>query len=254
MNLTLNYYNKKYPLVGDIVFITMGEPDKGIVPCKIFEYPFCTAIIQTAHLTKRKRVKSIRSFLSQSKPVPAEVIESDDKMVSLSIKFITKDDRNNYNKDYSQRIKLLNMLTSIKIESDNEFNDLVQKIIYPLNEILPADNKFNYLENNYQTLDYDNLFGNVSELFKLKLFTYFKTKPKKISKEFSVISLKGISTTKEMFKLLKEKQPDFKPKLLNTPNFIIEITDIEEKATKKIENFLKDLTEISTELAINIKY
>lgn len=253
MDLTINYYDQVYPNVGDIVFITMGEPDQGMVPCKIVEYPNCNGIIQTSHLTKRKRVKSIRSFLSQTKPVPAEVIDSDQKMVSLSIKFITKSDRKEYEKDFLERKKLLNIIKTISINSKIDFNYLIKKIIYPLNKILPSINKLEFLEENYQSLDYENLFGKVASIFKEKLFSFFKSKPKKFTKEFSVISSQSINQTKTMFSHLKKKQPKFIPKLVTTPTFQIEITDIENKANESIEKFLKDLTETCQEYSVNLK-
>jgi len=253
MDLTINYYDQEYPMVNDVVFIQTGELKDGIVTCKILEYPNCDAIIQTSHLTKKKRVRSIRSFLS-NKPIPAEVIDSDEKMVSLSIKFLTPKEKSDYEKDFYNRCKLLNLLKKISIENSMDFDSLIKQIIYPLNKILPLDNKIDFIENNYTSWNFIEMFGDIGELFKKYLIQYFKSKPKKFTQEFSIISSNGIKLTQKMFEILKEKQPEFNPSLLNTPTFFIEINEIEEIAQEKINKFLKDLTETCQELKVNVKY
>ena len=57
MNLNINFYNKEFPKIGDIITIKMLEPEKNIIKSTIEEYPNLYGIMQLTDLTAKKKNK-----------------------------------------------------------------------------------------------------------------------------------------------------------------------------------------------------
>jgi translation initiation factor 2 alpha subunit (eIF-2alpha) len=253
MEISVNFYPNDLPQAGEVVLVQMGEPKDDVINCKIYEYPNLNAIIQTSELTHKKRVTSIRSFISQ-KPILLEVLDNDNNIITLSKKYLKPNDIDRETRKLNDRIKLLSLLKSLSFQLKEDLDNLVLKILHPLLKILPPDNYFEYLDENYSEIDYD-IFGEFSENVKDFFEEFYKSRPKKVKTIFSLISPSGISKTIELFEKLDKIHPELssKIKLLATPQFILETVGLEEDEKNIHQKFLTNLTKNCQELGISMK-
>jgi len=252
MELKVNFYPQDLPQVGDVVLVQMGEPEDAIIKCQILEYPNLNAIIQVSELTHKKRVTSIRSFIS-NKPVLLEVLDNENGLITLSKKYLKPNDIERETKKLNERIKLVSLMKSLAFQLKEDVNEIIISVLHPLLKEIP-ENYFEYLDENYQEIDYE-IFGDKELIIKEFFEEFYRSRPKKIKTLFSLISPNGISKTKELFEKLEKIHPELvaKIKLLATPQFILETFGLEEEEKTKHQEFLKSLGKTSQELGISLK-
>jgi len=257
MNFNINYYNKEFPIIGDIVIINMKEPHDNILESTIEEYPLLRGIMQISNLTNKKRISSIRKFIKKI-PVPAEVTDIDvnTKIVSLSRRYI-KDIEEKHLKYYQDKLKICNIIKNIKKTSEDNIDDIIIKTLYPLNdfiEIKKNDNDtldiFNILENNINNLP-DMGFHNDAVLKSLNKM--FEEKPAKYITTISLICSESINNIIELFNILMVEYPTVKFILESTPHYNIESFGLIKEQSVIHEIILKSLKDTAKKLKITVQ-
>jgi translation initiation factor 2 alpha subunit (eIF-2alpha) len=252
MDLTCNFYDREFPIVGEIVTILMSEPKDDIISSKILEYPKLSGVMQVADLTSKKRIRSVRQYLHK-KPVPAEVTEIDEhtKMISLTRKYL-KSTEGLYQRFYQEKNSFLNIVKNFVRENPElDIDELVKTIIHPTMDLLDDYKEdetkppvvFSTLENLFNE---DNLpdYGKYTDRVKSAFEKLFAEKPSKHVTKFSLMCSVSVENIIELFRELAVKYPKVKFTLESSPEYTFETFGIESEERenhKKIIEFIKSV-------------
>lgn len=251
MDLKCNYYERDIPKIGEVVTILMSEPDNDIISAKILEYPKLLGIMQIADLTSKKKIRSVRQYLSK-KPVPAEVSEIDEKtkIVSLTRKYL-RESEGLYYKFYQEKTVLLNFVKNVKRDlCDDEIVILVKTIIHPTMSKIESE----LLDDTKPPLIFDSLkklydenrlpdYGKYNDEMKKILEKIFAEKPCKNVTKFSLMCSVSVENIITLFQDLNIKYPKIKFTLESSPEYSFETFGLESEEKNnhlKIINFIKE--------------
>lgn len=259
MDLNINFYDQEFPNVGDIVTINLSEPENDIIKSTIEEYPNLQGIMQISDLTFKKKIKSVRQYLSK-KPVPAEVtdVDKNNKIISLSRKYIKKFEKE-YLVYYSSKVKLLNLIKKIHhYHNQYDFNELIKNIIYPINkscDLLAQNYPFNIfeiLEKHYDNNEFFN-FNEYHQIVMESLNELFKNKPKKYITKFNLICSQSVNNIIYIFETLKSKYSKVKFRLESVPNYYLESFGVEEEEQQIHNKIIEDIQLLARENKVLFK-
>lgn len=149
------FYKREKPEKDEIVRIIMGEMKKDTVTCHLVDYNL-SGILPITELTKKKRFNkrrgTIRSYYIPNKIIGASVMDISQDNIFLSRKFINEnqEEADELDKNNNNMISFINQLTHqlIKDKLNQRYNDLLEKIVKPIEEITDKNRIINYMVNN----------------------------------------------------------------------------------------------------------
>lgn len=126
-------YPDERPRDDDLVIVTIRElqPELGVV-VTLDEYEDCEGTIYLSELTRRKRIRSLAKLCPVGQTVVALVIQSKPEFISLSLKHVTAEDKEEYLKYYSLGKRFHGVLRKIAIKQQTPIIELYESIGWPL--------------------------------------------------------------------------------------------------------------------------
>lgn len=262
------YVDKKIPNINETVWINVGDLSKDLsyLSINLLEYE-CTGIIQTKNLSRRMRSRKgrWRSYIP-TKPVAAIVEDIDEKnnRVVVSRRHILDNDIEKYDNYFKSNNKITKLIQRMAIDFNEDFNDLWEKIIYPLQKSLKDEikesNIFSVIVNKYKSNRLENLNSNEEEVNYASIFDicpdkykeYLANKFKKLCvlKKFTVFTNfmmiakppDNILTLKKIYQKLNNKYSDIEIILDNSSLYYIELKTYDQnKGLLKLNNIITDI-------------
>lgn len=210
-----NFYNRNFPVEGEIVRIIMTNMNDTAVDCILPDFNNKNGIILLADLSHQKRYRkgrsSIRNYFYKDKVVCAKIITADEKKQSIILtrKYQTewKEKAKKLILGNNRLITIVNTITrKLHNEINQEYFDTTWKeLIYPLiNNINKTDHEeqiiiYNFIESNIDTF---NIPKKYEKLFLESIKKYTKKPDQKYKSRFGLISINGIEHTKNIFQKL----------------------------------------------------
>ena len=236
MELPINFYNKTHPEKGDIITVFMNKHSDDLVYARIFEYPEFTGIIQISDLSHKKKIKSVKSFVT-NKPVPAEVMDvnTEIKMINLTRRYLSKDEEIKYGRYYKDQVKLYNITKTLSNKFSLDIKDCIKNIIYKLYQDSNLDSNcpkiIDFISQNYKNYDFTD-FGDYNHMVIQILNETFKPKPKKYNTEFKLVASRNVKDLINFFTELENEFKDAKFTLIHTPVYNIQTFGLDNELDK----------------------
>ncbi len=262
---TCQYYSEANPAEGEIVLVQFTEQNETFFRAKLMEYDY-TGMMNYQDVTKKRRVASWKKYVQLNKNMVARVdsVDTDKNIVQLSLAYLdeganSKEEKSasqiqeklmnyfNENKQMESFIKSLCIVNGYKYDEiwtnfvhyldsqRREYNDENEENLtiwkYFTNNIDSLDEWFDDISSQNNDLDWDGLKQSIQALYDKKT----EESIHKIVSKIGIISLGGISSTKELLKkVLDSINYKYSFRYDSTPYYILESssedsTDVDHK-------------------------
>lgn len=258
----LQYYSEIDPYVGELVLVHFTEHKDSFINAKLLEYPY-NGMMNYQDATKKRRVLSWNKIIPLNKNMVARVEDVDKtaKIVQLSIAYLEESSKET-NPDKIQENLLVNFtenkimegfIKSLCIMYDYSYNNVWTKLIHYIDSLRREYNEENdmnlslwkyFCENITELKEWvessglDNcMINEIKDLYEKRT-----EKPNyKITSRVGIISLGGVSFTKELIKnVLAKLSLNYDVKYDTSPYYILE-TFSEDTDEEDHKNFIKTL-------------
>ena len=258
----LKYYNRKYPLVDEMVMIRIDSIGESCVNVTLMEYDMEGIIVFKELWNRRLRKRNLRQAAPIGRTVIAQVMtadseEGENNVITLTKKRITPEEIKEFSSIYSKNKQVISMIENISHTSNTDFNYLMEKVVHFLNskyvENSDNDNNYESILDMLEEANTDNDFEFLDEIeIKLEVknqiieFVKNKFKPEvvKLSAKIALLSssIQGINLIRDVLINNEKQNPDFSFYLDKTPYYVIEInTDNKKLYNKKLESIVNNI-------------
>ena len=258
----LKYYNRKYPLVDEMVMIRIDSIGESCVNVTLMEYDMEGIIVFKELWNRRLRKRNLRQAAPIGRTVIAQVMtadseEGDNNVITLTKKRITQDEIKEFSSKYSKNKQVISMIENISHTSNSDFEYLMKNVVHSLNEKYVEDTEnedaFDSILDLFEEANTDNDFEFLNELeitseVKNQIIEFIKNKFKpevvKVSAKIALLSssIEGINLIKNVLQNNVKENPEFNFYLDKTPYYIIEInTDQQRMYNKKLESIINNI-------------
>lgn len=239
------FYSNPNPSKDEMVLVQFTAIKEGFFDAILIEYPDYTGIMNFKDATKKRRVYSWNKIVPLNKNIVAcaEVIDTKNKVVELSIAYFEEREnkdleplelQKNLLRNFSDNMILESFIRSLCIVNKFDFTEIWTKFVHYLDELRQEEDEeitiWKYFCDNIETLEewikmveLDQTVGDAIKILYEKRTDYG---PKKITTKFGIISPKGIVHTKHFLeKILENIEYNFELNYESTPNYIFESYD-----------------------------
>jgi len=228
--------------VGDVVLCTVGRIEKTIVFVKIEDEDKNLEASIIMSEVAPGRIRNIREYVVPKKKIVCKVLRISGNRIDLSLRRVTKKERQELLEHYKQERSYINILKSIIGEKIEEIKK----------EILKKDKIYDFFEESKKNSEkLEKLIGKENAKKILEILKTQKQKKAIIKKEFSLKTThsNGIKLIK---KILEVKDAEIK--YLSAGNYSIktESEDIK-KADKKLQRILNEISEKAKKNKVEFK-
>jgi len=245
---------KGFPSVGEVVLVTVKTITPYSALCSLNEYPRKEGMIHVSEVSG-KWVRDIRKFVKQNKQYPAKVMRVDKIKghISLSLKRLSKKDRERKIQNYKNEERAEKMLALVGKKLGMNLDEVYEKLGYELQDVF-----------GYMFIAFNLAFEDTKQLIRRGIDEKYVKIIGEVAKENiqkkevkikAILDLKfftgdGIDRVKEFLNSLHDKYK-WEIKYISAPRYSIEIkTNNPKQAEKKFRETLeKEVSNIKDGIA-----
>jgi translation initiation factor 2 alpha subunit (eIF-2alpha) len=252
-NNDFRIYSSKYPKLDEYVVVVFTNQEEAHFDGQLIEYGDLPVIMSYSDATRKSKVYVWNKIVPLNKKMLARIEEVNGNLIRVSIaynpKFKEGEDGLLF---YNQNESLISLIKKICINNNIEFNKFWIDVMHEIDKKRieeSEENLYEYFNNNlsYYEEIIKSKYENFENIIK-STHGYIIKKVYKILSRVGIISMTGITKTKDMFKQLTEENNDweYKIKYDTTPFFIIESfsnnssNDNHEKLVTNLNNLSKE--------------
>ena len=248
-NMDIPIYKNKLPIINENVLVIFTEYKDTHIEAEFIEYNLKGMMIYE-DATRKKKVYDWHKIIPLNKLTVAKVEEifSDEYIKISTAYFDHKKDPIELSKElmlqFNENKVLINIIKKLCKNTNLEFNNFWEKIIYEIDEKRREDNLneslFKYIKENTELFNKyineiftnDNIIDNFNKLINNKIY--------KIKSNFSLTTIKTIQNITNLLSLACENNKDWNYviKYESTPLFLLESSN-ENSSQEQHNNFLK---------------
>lgn len=226
-------YSSNYPKIDEYVAVVFTNQADAHFDGILIEYGNVDVIMSYSDATRKSKVYAWNKIVPLDKPMLARIEEVDGNLIRVSIAYNPKfKDGEDELKFYNENKSLISFINKICINNNLDFNKFWIDIMHEIDKKRieeSEENLYEYFNNNLDLYEeiirrkYTNNQELIDNIIK-STHSYIIKKVYKIISRIGIISMSGISKTKDMFNQLTEQNNEweYKIKYDTTPYFIIE--------------------------------
>jgi translation initiation factor 2 subunit 1 len=251
----IKYYNRKYPLVDEIVMIRIDSIGESCVNVTLMEYDTVGIIVFKELWQRRLRKRNLRQAAPIGRTMPAQVTSADgqNSVITLTKKRITPEETKEFSEKFSKNKQVISIVENTSHTTGKDFKLLIQQIIHVLNEKYVENELYESILDLFEKSNTDDNFDflndlNIDQIVKDHLLDNikkkFKPEVKKLEAKIALLSSshQGINLIKTILKESEQNNPEFTFCLEKTPYYKIEITTENESLyNKKLEAIVDNI-------------
>lgn len=262
INNDFRIYSSKYPKTNDYVAVVFTNQEESHFDGILIEYEELPVIMSYTDATRKSKVYAWNKIVPLHKPMLARIEEVDGTLIRVSIaynpKFKEGEDELLF---YNQNKSLISLINKICINTNINFNIFWVDVIHEIDKKRVEESELNLYEYFNSNLElYEEIIKSkytnqelVETIIKSTHDNIIK-KVYKILSRIGIISMNGITKTKDMLNQLTEENNEweYKIKYDSTPYFIIESFS-NNSSTENHENLITNLNNLSKEYKLFTK-
>jgi translation initiation factor 2 alpha subunit (eIF-2alpha) len=262
INNDFRIYSSKYPKTNDYVAVVFTNQEESHFDGILIEYEELPVIMSYTDATRKSKVYAWNKIVPLHKPMLARIEEVDGTLIRVSIaynpKFKEGEDELLF---YNQNKSLISLINKMCINTNINFNIFWVDVIHEIDKKRVEESELNLYEYFNSNLElYEEIIKSKytnQELVETIIKSTHDNIIKKVYKILSrvgIISMNGITKTKDMLNQLTQENNDweYKIKYDSTPYFIIESFS-NNSSTENHENLLTNLNNLSKEYKLFTK-
>jgi len=262
INNDFRIYSSKYPKTNDYVAVVFTNQEESHFDGILIEYEELPVIMSYIDATRKSKVYAWNKIVPLHKPMLARIEEVDGTLIRVSIaynpKFKEGEDELLF---YNQNKSLISLINKMCINTNINFNIFWVDVIHEIDKKRVEESELNLYEYFNSNLElYEEIIKSKytnQELVETIIKSTHDNIIKKVYKILSrvgIISMNGITKTKDMLNQLTQENNEweYKIKYDSTPYFIIESFS-NNSSTENHENLLTNLNNLSKEYKLFTK-